>query len=141
MNLQYGAVQTSLEQFIKTNWELAEVTALQFENVAFNSEMYEEFAKFSIMFGQAVARTVSGDCYRQPGIVMMNVFVKPSVGTARLNVLSDIAAGLFNKAIVNAVDPLSAPVVKFKVPMFQKDLNEKHGWVMAAVTIPFYYDI
>jgi hypothetical protein len=139
--LKYGEVQQSIEEFVKTNWETAGTTAVQYENVAFNSEMYNEFAKLSIIFGQAVARTVTEGCYRQPGLVMMSVFVKPSVATKRLNQLADIAADLFKSTRIVSTPPLNAPKVVCKVPSMMKDLNEKMGWVMASVTVPFYYDL
>lgn len=136
--MKYDLAQQSLEEFVKSNWT---ETSVQYDNVAFNSDIYTEFCKASILFGIGKARTVTRGCYRQPGVLMFGIFVKPGTGTSRMDYLARTAAELFTSTRIEAVLPLVAPSIVFQVPTFTRDLNEKVGWVMAQVSCPFYYDI
>ena len=136
--MHYAAVQQTLEKFVKTNW--THTSALQFEDVPFNTDLYEEFARCTIKFGDAVSRTVTQGCYRQFGVLMISVFVKPGKGTKRKLSLASLAADMITHKEIHAVLPHSSPVVKTKVADLYDDNVEKAGWVQAKVSAPFYYD-
>lgn len=140
--MQYDLAQKVLEQFTSTAWTaFSDPTEVQYDNVAFNSDIYTEFAKCSVIFGEGQARTVTAGCYRQNGILMFSIFTKPAVGTTRLNMLAARAADMLKSARARPTVPGSGPTVVLKVPSLHRDLNEKFGWVMAQVSCPFYYDI
>ena len=135
--MKYDVVQQSLEEYVKANWSETEI---QFDNVAFSSDLYTEFLRVNVRFGDSKSRTVTKGCYRQTGILMLSVFTKPGTGSARQMALATTAANLMNDAVVEPVSPLVAPKVNFLEPSFHGDNNEKHGWVIAQVICPFYYD-
>lgn len=136
--MKYDVVQQSLEEFVQANWTC---TAVQFDNVAFNTDLYSEFAQFSIVFGDAKKTTVTNGCYRQMGVVFFTIYSKPALGTQRLLELAATAASMFLSKVVQAVAPLTAPRVTLAVPDLMKDLREQDGWVRAQLSTPFFYDI
>lgn len=135
--MNYDGVQQSLEEFVQTNWF---DTAVQYDNVAFNSELYKEFLRCTIVFGDGAPRCITKGHYRQVGLLILTVFTKPAEGTVRLLQLASAASKMVVSTIVQPVAPLVAPRVNLLVPDFFKDLNEKSGWVFAQVSCPFYYD-
>jgi len=140
--MQYDVAQKIIEDFVSSGWTaFSDPTALQYDNVAFNSDLYEEYARCTVVFGEGLARTVTVGCYRQTGVLMFSVFTKPATGTERLNKLAARAADMVKSARARPQLPAVSPTVVFKVPTIHRDLNEKLGWVMAQVSCPFYYDI
>lgn len=136
--MEYGPAQQLIEEYIQKNWV---ATACQFDNVPFNSDLYEEFSRCTIVFGEGLARTVTKGNYRQTGVMFFSIFVKPATGTARMNELLDAAVSLFVSAVIYPALPLVKPVVKFKVPSLYRNFKEQDGWVMAQASCPFYYDL
>lgn len=140
--MKYDVAQTIIEQFMTAGWNaFSDKTAIQYDNVAFNSDLYTEFARCTVIFGEGQSRAVTAGFYRQNGILMWSVFTKPAAGINRLNMLAARAADMTKSARARPQAPATDPVVKFKVPSLHRDLNEKLGWVMAQVSCPFYYDI
>jgi len=135
--MKFAQVQQSLEEYIKAQWTATQVA---YDNVQFNSDIYDQYIRCNILFGEGSKRTVTVGCYRQVGVLMLTVFVKPAVGRARLLELANIAATLVTDVRVGAVLPLVAPVVNLKVPDLIVDNTERSGWVQANVSSPFYYD-
>lgn len=135
--MKYDVVQQSLEEFIKANWTQTEI---QYDNVAFNSDLYNEFLRCNVLFGDSASRTVTKGCYRQTGILILSVFTKPAIGSARKMVLATIAANLINDAVVSPTPPLVAPKVNLLEPSMHNDNKERDGWVMAQLSTAFYYD-
>lgn len=135
--MKYDVTQQSIEEFVKANWTHTEI---QWDNVAFNSELFNEFLRCNIVFGEGSARTITQGCYRQVGLLMLSVFVRPGEGSARKLQLAAAAADMVRKQAIAATLPLVAPVVKMQVPDLFNDNKERDGWVMAQVSCPFYYD-
>lgn len=135
--MKFAQVQQSIEEYIQAQWY---ATQIAFDNVAFNSELYDQYLRCNVLFGEGRKRTVTVGCYRQIGVLMLTVFVKPAVGRARLLELANIAATLVTDVRVGATLPLVAPVVNLKVPDLILDNTERSGWVQANVSSPFYYD-
>ena len=136
--MKYDVVKQSLEEFFQTSWTL---TAIQFDNVAFNSNLYTEYTSFTVRFGEATKRSLPVGCYRQPGIVIVSAKVKPGRGSDRKLQLATAAAEMFLNAVIRPVAPLVAPVVKMFEPDLFDDDKERDGWVMAQMSCPFYYDL
>lgn len=142
--MKFDVVQQSLEEYVQTNWS---DTGIQFDNVAFNADLYTEYLRCTIVFGDTDQPERSNGqmslvprCYRVMGFVILDVFVKPAIGTVRMLELGTIAANLLKSKIVHAVSPLVAPAVNFQVPTLAKNTAERHGWVSAQISAPFYYD-
>lgn len=142
--MKFDVVNQSLEEYLQTNWS---ETQIQFENVAFNADLFTEYLRCTILFGDTDApemangqRSLVPRCYRVTGFMILDVFVKPAIGVVRMIELGTIAANLLKSKAVQPVSPLQAPVVNFGVPAMVKDPVERHGWVKAQVTAPFYYD-
>jgi len=136
--VKYDVVQQSLEDFVTANWTETEV---QYDNVAFNAELYREYLQCTIRFGPAAQRTlVREGCYRQIGLLILTAKVKPGTGTSRKLSLAATAAAMITNVVVHPTGPLVAPNVVLKVPDLFTDEKERDGWVMAQVSCPFYYD-
>jgi len=135
--MKFAQVQQSIEEYIKAQWTETQVS---YDNVQFNSDLYDQYLRCNILFGEGRKRTITVGCYRQIGMLMLTVFVKPAVGRARLLDLANIAATLVTDVRVGATLPLVAPVVNLKVPDLILDNTERSGWVQANVSSPFYYD-
>lgn len=136
--MKYDVVQQSLEEFVVANWPH---TALQFDNVAFNSDLYDEFTRCTVVFGEGLQRSVTKGCYRQPGLLILSIYTKPATGTSRVLELATLAATMMTSVIVHSTPPLDAPKVNLKVPDLFKSVKEQSGWVFAQVSCPFYYDL
>lgn len=134
--MKYDVVQTALEKFVQDAWTLTELTL---DNTAFNAELFNEYVECNVVFGDGRSRAVTKGCYRQTGLLILTVKVKPSTGAARKMVLATAAADLVKKAVV---PPASSgdPYVNLDVPDLFNDNKERAGWVMAQVSCPFYYD-
>lgn len=136
--MKYDVVQQSLEEFVKANWT---ETAIQYDNVAFNADIYTEFVRCTVVFGEGSSRAVTKGCYRQVGLLILSVMTKPGIGSARKLELANLAAEMVLSVVVQPVPPLVAPVVNLKTPDLFNDNKERDGWVMAQVSCPFYYDL
>lgn len=136
--MKYDVVQQSLEEFVKSNWDL---TSIQYDNVPFNSDLFTEYLQCHIAFGEGLQRTVTQGCYRQIGILMLTVKTKPGKGPTRKLFLASTAAEMVRSVLVLPVSPLVAPSVYLKVPDLMNDDKERHGWIQTLVSCPFYYDI
>lgn len=136
--MKYDIVQQSLEEFVQANWT---ETSVQYDNVAFNSDLYTEYMRCSIVFGDGLQRSVTAGCYRVVGLLILSCFVKPAIGTARLMQLASIASTMVVSKIVSPAPPVLGPKVNLKVPDMYPDFTEHSGWVMAQVSCPFYYDL
>lgn len=136
--MKYDVVQQSLEKFVQTNWTH---TAVQYDNVAFNSDIYTEYLQMTVVFGEGSPRTITKGCYRQVGLLMLTVKTKPGIGSSRKLELAKFAAEMVISTVVRPVPPLIAPSVNLKTPDLYNDNQERNGWVMAQVSCPFYYDL
>lgn len=135
--MKYDVVQQSLEEYLLAQWT---ETQVQLDNVAFNSDLFTEYLRSNVIFGEGFPRTVTKGCLRQTGLWILTAFTKPAIGSARRLELARIAAELMTQVVVSPVAPLVAPRVTLKVPSLFNDAKEQHGWVQAQVSCPFYYD-
>lgn len=135
--MYYDRAQTLLETYVQDQWS---DTAVQYDNVPFNSDLYREFVRCTIVFGEGSSRTITNGCYRQVGLLLITVYTKPSEGTARLLELATLLSQLLTHKVIKSTDlPLLA--INLKVPDMMKDVSGRSGWVMAQLSFPFYYDL
>ena len=133
--MKYDVVQTAIEAYVKANWTAT--SGVQYDNTAFNSENFNEFLRCNVVFGEGLSRTITKGCYRQIGLLILSIFTRPAEGAARKLQLATLAADMMKHKVLTAV---STPAINFKVPDLFNDNKERDGWVMAQVSIPFYYD-
>lgn len=136
--MKYDVVQQSLEEFVAANWS---ETTVQYDNVSFKSDLYQEYLQCTVVFGEGSSRTVTKGCYRQVGLLLLTVKTKPGTGSARKLELARLASEMVLSVVVQPVLPLIAPAVNLKTPDLFNDNKERDGWVMAQVSCPFYYDL
>jgi hypothetical protein len=126
----FEAKQTAVETYFKSNWN---TTQIHWENTAgFNPEIYEEFVRFTLGFGDSTRMQIGGGGYRYFGVLMIQVFVKEGIGVNRGVKLADIVSGLFRDQIVSGVN--------FAVPFVTKFPKAEKGWFQVQVSTPFYFD-
>lgn len=136
--MKYHIVQKALETFVKTNWT---VTAIQYDNVAFNSEIYTQYISCNIVFGEGVSRTITRGCYRQFGLLIITIYTKSSTGSNNRLTLAAAVVTMLTHKEVPPITPDTTPIVSLKVPSLHSDNSEKSGWVRTQVSCPFYYDL
>lgn len=117
------------------------MTQVQYDNVAFNSELYTEYIRCHVAFGEALPRSLSRGCYRQTGILFISVFTKPATGSVRRLEIAGAAAEMFRSLILAPVLPDVEPTTMFLEPSMVIDNKETNGWVQVVLSIPFYYDL
>jgi hypothetical protein len=92
--MRYDEVQASLEKFILDNWTATTSDAIQFDNVAFNSDIYDTFLQCHIAFGDSVSRALIRGCFRQVGVLFLTVYTRPSKGSQAKLALASQAADM-----------------------------------------------
>jgi hypothetical protein len=135
--MNYATVQKLIESHLQS---VLTSTALTFENQPFDTDIYNEFTRATIQFGDSVLQSLGTRCYRTIGILFLDFFVRPGVGSHRLTQLSDIATGLLVGETLNAVLPDVAPPVNIIEPSLSKNFAERTGWVSAQLRLTFYFD-
>lgn len=135
--MNYAAVQKLIESHLQS---VLTSTALTFENQPFDTDIYNEFTRATVQFGDSVLQSLGTRCYRTVGILFLDFFVRPGVGAHRLTQLSDTATGLLVGQTLNAVLPDVAPTVNIIEPSLSKNFAERTGWVSAQLRLTFYFD-
>lgn len=129
--MSFSSKQTAIETYFKNQW--GSTTQIEYENDAWNPDLYDEYVRFSIQFGDAVAMELGNKAFRYFGVVFVQIFVRPAVGNARMLTLADTASGLFRTT-------LSVTGVKFLVPRITKFPNSAGGWVQTQLACNFYFE-
>lgn len=130
--MKYAEAQAEIQTRLQAVWTY---TALQFENQPFKTDLYEEYTRATIQFGDAFLRSLGARCMRVPGILFLDFFVRPGVGSHRLAQLANLANGFFIGQSLG-----TDPVINFLEPSLSKDFAERTGWVSAQLRITFYFD-
>lgn len=131
--MKFAEIQSTLETYFQSQWT---ATPLAFENVIFDSSAEKEFVRFSLQYGQSVLRAIGGVCYRQIGVAFVQIFIRPSIGVDRINKLADLASNI----LTNVQVPLSGKFIQLNMPSLSSRSAERDGWVMATLSVPFYFD-
>lgn len=139
--MKYDVVKKSIEEFFIANWTMTPATSIQFDNVAFNSDLFSEYVQLTVRFGDAMKRSLAAKCYRQIGLVIVTVKTRPDQGSDRKLKLARAASEMLMNAKVPAVPVPNVPTVNLREPEFFDDTKARDGFVMAQVSCPFYYDL
>lgn len=135
--MNYSSVQKLIESHLQS---VLTATALTFENQPFDTDIYNEFTRATIQFGDSILQSLGTRCYRTIGIIFLDFFVRPGVGAHRLVQLSDAAASLLVGQTLTAVLPNVAPNVSILEPSLSKNFAERTGWVSAQLRLTFHFD-
>ena len=130
--MRYDHVQSVIDKQFQDNWT---ATALAFENQPFNTDIYEEFTRITVQFGDSILMALGTRCYRTPGIVFVDFFVRPGVGSNRITQLAKMVTDLFIGTIIG--DEVK---IYFLEPSLSKNYAERTGWVSAQLRLSFYFD-
>lgn len=137
--MKFAEAQQSIEEYVKSQWGNA--SPIAFEDVASNSDLYEEYVSLVVQFGESMQTSVTKGHYRVPGLVIVTVYTRPDAGSVRKLELANAAADMLVSKLILPTPPLDAPAIYCKVPSVAKDLRQLDGWVRAQVSCPFYYDV
>jgi hypothetical protein len=135
--MKYDVAQAAIENYIQDNWS----GTVQYDNVAFNSELYTEYLRCHVAFGEGIPRSIARGCIRQTGILFLTVFTKPGTGSQRRLELAAVAAQLVDSVVINPIAPAVDPKIQMTTPSLSADNKEANGWVQSIVSCPFYYDL
>ena len=69
--MKYDIVKKSIEEFVIANWVMTPINSIQFDDVAFNSDLFSEYVQLTVRFGDAQKRSLAAKCYRQIGLVIL----------------------------------------------------------------------
>lgn len=116
-------------------------TAIQFENVSFDSELYEEWIELRILFGDSIKVNLGSNDYRVVGLLMIDIKLKPGRGVVRGLELANQAAVMLASKKVMPQAPLAAPAVYLRVPELYKSNVDRVEGMKYQISCPFYYDV
>lgn len=126
----FGAKQTAIEEFFQDGLSSHQ---LVFENMGgVSPELFDEYLRLTVQFGDSYRMQIGGQAYRHPGLVMVQVMVKEGVGVSRAMVLADEVKDLFLEAVHEGIN--------FQVPYVTKQPVSEEGWFQVQVSVPFYFD-
>jgi hypothetical protein len=126
----FEAKQTALEEYLKLNFAGVE---LVYENMKSPApELFDEWARIVVMFGDSKRMQIGGRGYRHPGLLIVQVFIREGIGINRGVELADTVRGLLMDQVIAGVN-LQVPSV-IKVPVADA------GWHQLQVVTPFYFD-
>jgi len=104
-----------------------------FENTeAPSGEVFSEWLRFVLQFGEADHMQIGGRGYRYWGLLMVQVFTKKGIGVARGVELADAVALLYRD------QSLSGNI--FGIPTITKVPGSKNDWFQVQVSAPFYFN-
>lgn len=139
--MKYDAVKKAIEEFFIANWTMTPSNSIQFDNVAFNSDLFNEYVQLTVKFGDSAKRSIASKCYRQFGLVIVTVKTKPNQGSDRKLKLARAVSEMLASVRVPVVpDPL-VPTANLRDPDLFDSTEARDGFVMAQVSCPFYYDL
>jgi hypothetical protein len=132
----FASIQTALEADFKSRRIAAGLNfsedQLAFENTETPaSDLFEEWLRYTIQFGDGVSTQIGGRGYRYWGIVMVQFFVKKGIGVARGVELADAVALMYREKVLFGC--------LFGVPTLVK-VPDKSEWFHVQVSAPFYFN-
>lgn len=122
------AIRQQIESFFATGW--ASATDIKYENVDLDTSTLTEYVAIAIREGQSVQFSLGASgTYTSPGIVIISIFTRRSIGTKTARTLADQAAAIFRGDQTTAV--------RFRVPSGSVVQNNT-DWFQYNITVPFY---
>jgi hypothetical protein len=133
----FNSVQTLIEKYLQDNWSANTVV---FENQPINTELFDDWTRCTVQFGDIIRKTLSGDLYRVPGVLLLGFYVRPATGVARAMSLLDSMVPLFQNKALAPDTPDGTPTIYFLDASISKNLVERTGWVSTQLAHTFYFD-
>jgi len=128
----FAEKQIALEEYVQGHANMSGIS-LVFENSgSAPAEIYQEFVRFTLQFGDSKRMQIGGNGYRHMGVLLSQIFLREGIGVARGVEIADLISSMFRDKIVGGVN-LWVPFVT-KVPFSEK------GWYQIQVSTPFYFD-
>ena len=132
--MTFSTKQTDMEEFFQAIFVAPyDVVQRVFENMpAPSAELYDEFIRFAVLFGDSKRMQIGGGLYRYFGVCVAQIFQKEGVGVSRGATLADVISAAYRNAVADGVN--------YQVPYVTKVPFADKGWYQLQVTIPFYFD-
>lgn len=127
--MTYAAERQSIEGLFQTGW--GSTTPVAWDNVEYTPVSGTAWVDFRILNGSESAIVISGDQYRNVGLVNINIFTPEGVGSSSARTLADTAAGIFRGVTVDDIT--------FRAPSI-RTLGVMNGWYQTNLSIPFFRD-
>lgn len=127
----FESVQTALETHIEA--QLAAIAKKVYENAETPSpDLFDEWVRFSVSFGESKRLHLGTGAYRHPGILFAQIFTKQGSGINRGVEIADLITAALRDQVVSNINLLVSSVIK--VPFADG------GWSQVQVSTPFYID-
>lgn len=124
----FDALQSVIQHFA-TNWTY---TPVAYANDAFDTENVAEWARFTDNNSTGSRASLGNNpLYRYRGIVTVQLFVKPNIGPARVQQLTDFVTSIFRDQRISGT--------QFYVPR-PEVIGMRDGWYQVNVLCPYYRD-
>lgn len=121
--------QSDIVSAFETAWNF---TRIAHDNEQFDPQSLTEYVRITDnKVGGRQASLGDNPLYRYRGIVTVQVFVKPNIGTARSMALCDNVTPIFRSARIGQI--------QFQVP-YPVVVGNRDGWYQVNVICPYYRD-
>jgi hypothetical protein len=125
--MSYAAELTAIESEFATNWPHTEVA---YQNVNFNPEALDEWVRISALPASANQISMGSNPYfRYRGLVAVQIFTKPGMGSLRSSQLADYVTAVFRSKNIGGI--------QFGVPAATR-IGTVNGWYQVNVNCPYY---
>lgn len=129
----YAEKQTAIETRFKDAGAPLNTLEKVYENTpAPSAEVYDEWARLTVQYGDGNRSQIGGSGFRYFGVVLVQIFLREGIGVARGVVLADAVQALFREAQFSGLT--------FRVPTILKVPFADKGWFQVQITAPFYFD-
>jgi hypothetical protein len=124
------STKLSLESDFNSNWSY---TPVAWPNIDLGTSDLDEWVSFNVMNGESSQASMGGDTntHRFFGVVIVQIFVRPSTGSKRAFELADLASSLLRSKTIGAV-VLRSPDIQL--------VGLDNGWYQVNVKCSFYTD-
>lgn len=132
--MSFFADHTAIESRFETLWvDGSEArTPVAYENVDFKPKAEESFVRLTIIDGESrQASLEDSPLHRRIGIIVIQIFTRPGLGTQPAEALADYAAIIFRSVQFSGITCRS--------PEYRK-IGEVEDWYQINVEVPFYVD-
>jgi hypothetical protein len=108
--------KSTIESYFLLHWD--NETPVLFENIEYSNN-YNEWVRLSIQNADAYQSSLGSDnhSYRYTGVVFVQIFIKPNIGSGRAMELADRVSSIFRSTTVNGITfktPLVKPITNFQ---------------------------
>lgn len=125
--------RNAIESRMAANWT---TTATRYENVPFK-ETADPYVALFIRDGEGTQVSLGTVALRRwPGLIIVQVFVKPDTGTKLAKTYAETIGAIFDRAEFSVPNGGS---ITCRIPSVAA-VGLKHGWYQVNVTIPFIRD-